>query len=222
MYGIISLEVMEIYHTQQYFQDHSFIARTLASICSGENYKDYMDVSAIDAQRILMLARINTYNSNVYEMKNQYCGHLVEDEEGNSKTCNTLLYVPFNLRKDVAAGNLYDVEHDFNGLKIRLKPDTVYDEAHAWTFAQTLTQNGKNLGEIFSKLCKSRILSVNGDREFNPKTLSVEIMEWLQEKLSEEKTKMDAMSDTTVKCDKCGNESTFTIGFFNQPFVLKK
>lgn len=89
MCGIITFKVRKIYSTQPYMHDYSFGARVLAAICNAEDHKDFLDISAIDATRILRQARINNYNTNTYSMKGAMC------------ECGKALPVHFDLKKDV-------------------------------------------------------------------------------------------------------------------------
>lgn len=163
-----------------------------------------MDISSLDALRIVRAAKIISTNANMFLMKGQKC------------KCGTLLLVPFDLRKDVQPDGFYEIEHDFYGQKIRLKADTVHDQCFLLGNLQ-----GKQVGQMLDSILLARIESVDGKKP-NLDDLGIEIVEWLQETLKPELQKDKELSETEVTCETCGEKSTFKIGLYEQEFVIRR
>jgi hypothetical protein len=163
-----------------------------------------MDISAIDALRIIRAAKAQSLNTNVFMMKGKKCN------------CGALLFVPFELKKDVQPDGFYEIEHDFYGQKIKLKPDTVYDECFLLGNLES-----KQVGQMLDAVLNARIESVDG-KKLDVNEIGIEIVEWLQETIKPELEKYRTLSEVEVTCDSCQEKSTFRISLYEQDFVMRK
>jgi len=202
--GKLKFELLKLYSNTAYIHDYSLGARVLASICNSADFKDYLDISSVDALRIVRTAKSINANANVYMMKGKAC------------SCGAMLLVAFDLKKDISPDEFYNCEHDFKGSKIKLKPDTVYDEC----FLLGNIQN-KQIGQMLDSIMLARIESVDG-KKFDLNDFDIEVVEWLQEVSAEQLNKYKELSETEVKCESCDLKSTFKIGLYDQDFLLKK
>lgn len=142
--GKLKFELLKIYSNTAFIHDYSLGARLLASICNSPDHKDYLEISSIDALRIVRAAKSINSNSNVHMMKGKSC------------SCGAMLLVAFDLKKDLGSDEFYSVEHNFNGRSVRLKPDTVFDEC----FLLGNVQN-KKVGDMLDAILSARIDTVD-------------------------------------------------------------
>ena len=202
--GIVKIKTLKVYEDVSFVHDGSLSARICASVCNVVDHKPFLNISAIDGLRLIRQARANS--NRYYTPKYVHC------------TCGKVVFAqPVDLTKDVEAGDLYNNVHEFQGFKIKLKPETLKDELSQWV---SITLNkGKGLTDL---VFKSRIQSVNDNENFVLDELPVELIEWLEKLVEGEADKYLSLSMLQCEPCSCGLTMTKKYGLYDQNFVLNR
>lgn len=203
--GLITVKCLKVCSNHQFMHDGTMPSRLLAAICCKDpmiDYKEFQDISVIDATRIVRMAKRITKNSKCY-LPDLYCSE-----------CKKKVLIAFDLEKDVERSSVFDSKIEQFGKSIQLKPMMVKDIGEVLVRA-----NSKDASEFIDLVLLSYVEKID-EQKPNIDEMPIDFIQWVNKQIETEVEKLNLLTKQKEKCD-CGKEVETEISMLDQEFLFK-